>query len=220
MKKQGFSLIELLVVIGIIAILAAILFPMLTAARLQAYRTQCLSNIRQISNAIMIYSEQNNGNTPCIPSPSWQWQWGAGTFRDTLLPYVKGNKKVFICPVKTADQAVNGGQPAATRYTGHYGGNYYLFKDSKPYREFIRLSEIPVPTKTILVSENKDGDWSAEPFDNGATGDYGQFYPYHGTKALKGGLFMFCDGHAGFMSVYTTQETRNGISYYWWQLKK
>ena len=54
--KQGFTLIELLVVIAIIAILAAILFPVLSQARVAAFKAQSISNIKQIALAHMMYN--------------------------------------------------------------------------------------------------------------------------------------------------------------------
>jgi prepilin-type N-terminal cleavage/methylation domain-containing protein len=54
-KKRGFTLIELLVVIAIIAILAAILFPVFSRAREQARKTACLSNMKQMATATMMY---------------------------------------------------------------------------------------------------------------------------------------------------------------------
>jgi prepilin-type N-terminal cleavage/methylation domain-containing protein len=54
-QKKGFTLIELLVVIAIIAILAAILFPVFSRAREQARKTACLSNLKQIGQALMMY---------------------------------------------------------------------------------------------------------------------------------------------------------------------
>ncbi|MCX6343444.1 MAG: DUF1559 domain-containing protein [Armatimonadetes bacterium] len=61
---HGFSLIELLVVIGIIAILAAILFPTFIAARDKAYQTQCLGNLKQIGLATMMYQNDNGSRFP------------------------------------------------------------------------------------------------------------------------------------------------------------
>jgi prepilin-type N-terminal cleavage/methylation domain-containing protein len=60
-NKRAFSLIELLVVIGIIAILLAILMPALRRARIQAQTMACLSNQRQIGMAMMIYANENRG---------------------------------------------------------------------------------------------------------------------------------------------------------------
>ena len=59
-RRRGFTLIELLVVIAIIAILAAILFPVFARARAKAQQTTCLSNIKQLGLAVMMYCSDNN----------------------------------------------------------------------------------------------------------------------------------------------------------------
>jgi prepilin-type N-terminal cleavage/methylation domain-containing protein len=63
-RMRAFTLVELLVVIGIIALLIAILLPALQKARMQAKRTQDLSNIRQVAIACVGYAAENHGDWP------------------------------------------------------------------------------------------------------------------------------------------------------------
>jgi prepilin-type N-terminal cleavage/methylation domain-containing protein/prepilin-type processing-associated H-X9-DG protein len=90
--RRGFTLIELLVVIAIIAILAAILFPVFAQAREKARQTACLSNMRQMSNAVSMYVQDYEGYPLySYPSPS-QERW-----HTLLQPYIK-NSQLFVCP--------------------------------------------------------------------------------------------------------------------------
>jgi len=63
-RKHGFTLVELLVVIGIIALLIAMLLPTLNKAREAANRVKCMSNLRQIGGGFYIYAAENHGDFP------------------------------------------------------------------------------------------------------------------------------------------------------------
>lgn len=91
--KKAFTLIELLIAIAIIAILAAILFPVFARARENARRTNCASNLKQIALGIMQYTQDNDEYFP-RPRP---FGGGPGDWVTPTLPYLK-NTQLFRCP--------------------------------------------------------------------------------------------------------------------------
>jgi len=90
--RRGFTLIELLVVIAIIAILAAILFPVFARARSKARQTSCLSNVKEITLALMMYAQDYDETLVMYNNSAYTFGW-----RSAAMPYVK-NDQVFICP--------------------------------------------------------------------------------------------------------------------------
>ncbi len=87
MKRTGFTLIEMLVVIGIVALITALLFPAFSRVREKGRQTVCLSNERQLGVAILMYTHDNDDFLP----PDYN-AWAG-----RIYPYVK-NVDVFHCP--------------------------------------------------------------------------------------------------------------------------
>jgi prepilin-type N-terminal cleavage/methylation domain-containing protein len=106
-RPDGFTLIELLVVIAIIAILAAILFPVFAQARESARKTACVSNVKQLGLAVMMYTQDYDEMYPCN---SWDGAFMGTSDNDIrqdrprmtlwmwrIMPYQK-NKQILVCP--------------------------------------------------------------------------------------------------------------------------
>jgi len=104
--NSAFTLIELLVVIAIIAILAAILFPVFAQAREKARQATCLSNVKQVSLSILMYTQDYDETLPLLFAPNFGndpngWAYSIGfktyTWHNLVQPYTK-NWQMFICP--------------------------------------------------------------------------------------------------------------------------
>ena len=95
-RLRAFTLIELLVVIAIIAILAAMLLPALAQAREKAKRLKCLSNLRQFSLAIHIYSNDSKEKLPLMGSGNWLWDMPVAVVDQMLQSGAK--RDIMYCP--------------------------------------------------------------------------------------------------------------------------
>ncbi|GBC96872.1 hypothetical protein HRbin16_02683 [bacterium HR16] len=104
-SRKAFTLIELLVVIAIIAILAAILFPVFAQAREKARQASCLSNVKQIGTAMMMYAQDYDEVLPrnayadpprVLEGPHFV-NCSTPRWMDVLQPYIK-NLQIFNCP--------------------------------------------------------------------------------------------------------------------------
>jgi prepilin-type N-terminal cleavage/methylation domain-containing protein len=102
-QAVAFTLIELLTVISIIAVLAALVFPIMGRMRETSNRTQCISNVRQLGAAMKTYAGENDQIYPYTQTPDFKDTW------DNLL--LKRNyiaKKVLVCPADTYKRTASG----------------------------------------------------------------------------------------------------------------
>ncbi len=130
---SGFTLVELLVVIGIIALLISILMPALSAATERARRIRCGSNLRQIGQGLLLYANDNRGIYPrtaaaptgpftCFTGAAAPDPFGAGgpsandvTAALFLLVRSDLNPEVFICQSSNQEKDTMGGLPSSRR---------------------------------------------------------------------------------------------------------
>ncbi|MDR1279479.1 MAG: prepilin-type N-terminal cleavage/methylation domain-containing protein [Opitutaceae bacterium] len=156
--RRAFTLIELLTVIAIIGILAAIIIPTVSRVRESARRAECVSNIRQIIAAAHLFANEYKGNFPTTnealqgiyaPAPGATHDGGLIT---ALLPYASESKKIFYCPGAKTESVTYAFQLTKTGAEGTASGPFW----QSGYYWFISLSGV-LPDKPSFP-QNTSGD--------------------------------------------------------------
>ncbi|NLO06682.1 MAG: DUF1559 domain-containing protein [candidate division WS1 bacterium] len=152
-KKRGFTLTELLVVIAIIAILAAILFPVFARAREKARQASCLSNVKQLGLAAMMYAQDYDETLPPAITGNVA---GLVTTYELLVPYAK-NRQLERCP-SDPEGAIDFSTWGLGRYS--YAWNKELFSyrlpahiPGPPAVPVVCLAQVPYPSETTTFAD-------------------------------------------------------------------
>jgi prepilin-type N-terminal cleavage/methylation domain-containing protein len=218
--SAGFTLIELLVVIAIIAILASMLLPALASSKEKARRIYCISNTKQISVAMKMYVDDNNGQYPprmpdpvagspaypCKPCRTIDWRPYAAPYLARTLNIntnlasptnAVAATGVFLCPadngIPTAIAAdpFNTATPRPFHFADFYGSSYCLNTVMTRLR---KETAIPMPTDTFMGAEI----WSwHQPL---------ALANFQAKSAVPIRVAYFCDGHAGVTSEAFIQQ--------------
>jgi len=204
-KRRGFTLIELLVTIGIVAVIAAILFPVFATVRERARRTTCQSNLKQIAIAMQQYVQDNGGTYPSNPN-----DWAYAPYS-----YLK-NVGVFRCPDHAPDEIIEQfgleppiilpnhsileGETSPVDYTYNMP-RFAVFKPPFPTKTIYGAHETSLATPSTIWF-NVDAGWSDNDGDHyfrQVTTSCGRDFP---GRTLHSGAanYSYVDGHVKWLT--------------------
>lgn len=152
-KYHGFTMVELLVVVGVIAVLASMLFPVFAQAREKARASTCTSHLQGLTMAMLMYVQDYDEQLPLAvaltSTPPFFAPW-----HNLIDPYVR-NKQVWLCPSSSIPANDADGSP-----TSHFGYNaYYLTKLERDFSNVgttqtgVRMSAVVSPGETVVLTD-------------------------------------------------------------------
>jgi prepilin-type N-terminal cleavage/methylation domain-containing protein/prepilin-type processing-associated H-X9-DG protein len=232
-RRGGFTLVELLVVIGIIAVLIALIMPALRQARRSAQKTACASNLRQIGIAMVMYAHDNEDRFPFQADLSlghyyadwiW-WEPGLDVTKSPIMKYLDDKSTTVLkCPGDDVSYH--------TRNIGSFGPYLYsysfnwLFSSNwtMDQTKLIRLTNIKHPAEKIMVVEEDpstidDGNWAPTLYPSEIENDISirhdrPIQPGEDDMKFRGNI-AFADGHVEFATRQYTRDAspQTGLHY-------
>ena len=216
-KSRTFTLIELLLVVVIIAILAAMLLPAMQGARVRARITYCLGNLKNQGIMTLQYFENNKDHFPQTGADDYSWQVRLLGCQPPNGKIVTRQLKPFVDPALQSDSQTSAWRPGKFYDNTGYGTNYrYLSgnspeiglpKELKSNHVTIKVRICRAPSKGYWVMDSLA--WSPEGEANGKTKNLGCYrvieykssvktsYGYPDARRHRGLINMlYVDGHA------------------------
>ena len=174
-KPRAFTLIELLIVIGIIALLAGLLSSAVSRARADAARTRCAAQLHGIGQMLQMYFGENRNTLPKVNMmPSLQPPLnGYPSLVQLLAPYHRGGTGVFQCPADRITQPVTAAPPGFETYFAREQSSYYWNEEVSIYAS--RITELKDSDRVLLLQE---------------------YEPFHGRAGVSGSMNrLYADLH-------------------------
>lgn len=188
MRAQGFTLVELLVTIGVIAILAALVFPALSGTREKADAAMCSQNLRQIGAGLLTFAGENQGLFPLAGAAIVRGATDADTgkpgWTEQLDPYLEESPKVYRCPGSA--RVI----PNNTTY-GYFMGARAAYEEEGGFSA-LNLNRIKTASRYILggdITSNIFSDTDADK-DDYTQNPFAVKAPFHRGRAN----ILFADG--------------------------
>jgi prepilin-type N-terminal cleavage/methylation domain-containing protein/prepilin-type processing-associated H-X9-DG protein len=204
-RRGGFTLVELLVVIGIIAILMSMLMPALSRAKQKAHRISCLNNVRQIGLAATLYAGDFDGEYPRRLHLTNAWMFTMKSYygnnsKTNNANSKEFNSKILKCP---ADRWLEWRSYLMNGWNDHWAATLpqQQYNDVMKWRyaHGMKESDVKLPSETVIFGEKRIGSYHVHmDFGQGKGNDKEELNQnMHGGgpgKTSGGSNFAFVDG--------------------------